>query len=206
MPTLLGRITSLNVRKAVWAVQELELDIPRVDAGGAFGVVREAHYLARNPNGLVPLLEDEGVTLWESNVIVRYLCAKHAAGTLYPTDLPARFEAEKWMDWQQTAFNPAGRGAFMQWIRTPEAQRDMTVVEASVKATEPLLDMLDVLLATRPFVGGSQFTMADIPLGCEIHRWFNLPQVRGSWPHIERWYAQMLARAATRGVLDQVLA
>ncbi len=206
MATLFGRITSLNVRKVVWAVQELGLDIPRVNAGGAFGMVREAHYLARNPNGLVPLLEDGDTTLWESNVIVRYLCARHAPGTLYPTDLAARFEAEKWMDWQQTTVNPAGRGAFMQWIRTPDAQRDMAVIEASVQATEPVLATLEAHLATQPFVGGAQFNMADIPLGCEIHRWFNLPQTRGDWPNIERWYAQLQARPAARGVLDQVLA
>ena len=119
-----GRITSINVRKVVFAAQELGVAFERLDAGLSFGIVRTPEYLARNPNGLVPLVEDDQVVLWESNVIVRYLCARHAPDALYPLALPARFDAERWMDWQQTTLNPAGRTAFMQWIRTPAERRD----------------------------------------------------------------------------------
>ena len=208
MLRLWGRLSSINVRKVVWAAQELGLPLQRTDAGGQFGLVREAAYLQRNPNGLVPLLEDDetGVVLWESNAIVRYLCARHAPGTLYPEALPARFIAEQWMDWQQTALNPAGRDAFLQWIRTPTGQRSPALIAASVAATEPLMALLDVHLARQPFMAGDYFTMADIPVGCEIHRWWGLPQPRPTLPHLERWYAAILARPATRGVLDQPLA
>ena len=95
----------------------------RTDAGGHFGLVTEPDYRARNPNGMVPLLEDGDATLWESNVIVRYLCARHAAGTLYPEPLATRFTAEMWMDWQQTTLNGAGRDAFIQLVRTPQDKR-----------------------------------------------------------------------------------
>ena len=115
------------------------LPLQRTDAGGQFGLVREAAYLQRNPNGLVPLMEDDdtGLVLWESNAIVRYLCARHSAGKLLPEELPARFVAEQWMDWQQTTLNPAGRDAFIQWMRTPAAQRNSALISASVAATEP---------------------------------------------------------------------
>jgi len=203
---LWGRISSINVRKVVWAAQELGLPLQRTDAGGAFGLVREAPYLARNPNGLVPLIEDGAVVLWESNTIVRYLCAKHSHGNLYPEDLPTRFSAEQWMDWQQTTFNPAGRGAFMQWVRTPADQRNAALIAQSVAATEPLLDLLDAHLARQPWMAGERFTMADLPVGCEIHRWWGLPQERAQRPHLQRWYQALCDRLGARGVLDQPLA
>ena len=200
-----GRTSSINVRKVVWTVQELGLSAQRTDAGGRHGLVTEPGYLQQNPNGLVPLLHDGEVTLWESNVIVRYLCARHAAGTLYPEPLPARFAAEMWMDWQQTTLNPAGRAAFVQLVRTPPEQRDQAAVDASVAATEPLLDLLDGQLAARPYLAGEQFTMADIPVACELHRWLGLPLARTPRPHLDRWYQAVSERPGAIGVLDQPL-
>ncbi len=113
-----GRISSINVRKVVLAAQLLELPFERVDAGAGFGIVKTPDYLARNPNALVPLLEDGDFALWESNVIVCYLCARHAASGFYPQDLRERFDAERWMDWQQTTLNPAGREAFTRTCNT----------------------------------------------------------------------------------------
>ena len=201
-----GRITSINVRKVVFAAQELGVPFERIDAGLTFGIVRTPEYLARNPNGLVPLVEDDQVVLWESNVIVRYLCARHAPDALYPLALPARFDAERWMDWQQTTLNPAGRTAFMQWIRTPAERRDAQAIAASVTATEALMAVLDGHLGRRPFVAGDRLTMADLPIACEVHRWINLPRPRTERPHLDRWYAGMLARPSSRGVLDLPLA
>ena len=111
-----GRLSSINVRKVVWCAQELGLAFERTEAGGRFGVVKTPEYLALNPNALVPTIEIDDdrrggapFRLWESNVIVRYLAARHALGGLYPEPLPARFDAERWMDWQQTTLNPATR-------------------------------------------------------------------------------------------------
>jgi glutathione S-transferase len=209
-----GRLSSINVRKVVWCAQELGLAFERTEAGGRFGVVKTPEYRALNPNALVPTIEiddDPGgapFRLWESNVIVRYLVARHAPGSLYPEPLPARFDAERWMDWQQTTLNRASRDAFMQWIRTPAEQRDAEAAARSVQATEPLLAMLDAHLATRPFMGGERMTMADIPIGCELHRWFGLPAelyARPAWPNLERYFGVLRARPAARGVLDQAL-
>jgi glutathione S-transferase len=212
MLNIWGRISSINVRKVVWCAQELGLDFQRTEAGGKFGVVQTARFLELNPNAMVPTIEDgEGqdrVTLWESNVIVRYLCARHSAGALYPEPLAARFDAERWMDWQQTTLNPVSGGAFRQWVRTPAAERQPEAIAYSVHATEPLFALLDAHLASRAFMLGDQFTMADIPLGCEAHRWFGLPQTeytRPAWPHVERWFADLRGRVGARGVLDLTL-
>jgi glutathione S-transferase len=205
MPTIWGRISSINVRKVVYTAQELGLQFQRIDAGSEFGIVKTPDYLARNPNALVPLLEDGGVQLWESNVIVRYLCAKHSPGQLYPTDLAQRFDAERWMDWQQTTLNPAGRNAFVQWFRTPADRRDMALIAQSTQATEQLLDLLDRHLSRQPYMAGEHMTMADIPIACEVHRWQALPQERPAHPNLERWYNTLRARPASRGVFDLAL-
>lgn len=204
MLRLWGRLSSINVRKVVLCAQVLELKFERVDAGLSYGVVNTPDYRAKNPNGLVPLLEDGDFTLWESNAIVRYLCARETS-TLYPSDLQRRADAERWMDWQQTTLNRAGGAAFIQLIRTPEAQRDPAVIAASVAATEPLFTQLDQHLSRQPFMTGDALTMADIPIACEVHRWWGLPLPRPAWPHLERWYAQWQALPASRGVLDLTL-
>ncbi|MES1264453.1 MAG: glutathione S-transferase [Variovorax sp.] len=204
-----GRISSINVRKVVWCAQELGLDFQRTEAGGQYGVVQTPGYLEINPNALVPTIDDgEGdsrVTLWESNVIVRYLCARHSPGQLYPEPLAARFDAERWMDWQQTTLNPVSAGAFRQWIRTPPSQRDPALIAYSVRSTEPLFALLDAHLSRHAFMQGDSFTMADIPVGCEAHRWFGLPvseYTRPAWPNVERWFSDLRGRAGARGVLD----
>ena len=197
-----GRISSINVRKVVLAAQLLEIPFERIDAGAAFGIVQTPDYRQKNPNSLVPLIEDDGFVLWESNVIVRYLCAKHSGGRMYPADLQQRFDAGRWMDWQQTTFNGAGRDAFVQLIRVKPEARRQDLVDASVAATEPLLDLLDAHLATRAFIAGSALTMADIPLACEMHRWFGLPRECRAREHLDRWYAGIAALPAARGVLD----
>jgi glutathione S-transferase len=200
-----GRMSSINVKKVVWTAQELGLEFQRNEAGGQFGLVRTPEYLRLNPNALVPVMEDGDFVLWESNVIVRYLCAKHSPGQLYPNDLRERFEAERWMDWQQTTFNPASRQGFWQLIRTAPEKRNAQAIRDSNAAVEALLATLDAQLGRHAFVAGDHFTMADMALGCEAHRWFGLPQPRKSWPNVERWYQGLRARQASAGVLDMAL-
>jgi glutathione S-transferase len=201
-----GRMSSINVKKAVWAAQELGLDFERHEAGGVHGVVKTPAYIALNPNATIPVLQDGAFVLWESNVITRYLCAKHSIGNLYPENLQERFDAERWMAWQQTTANPASRNGFWHLVRLPAAERDPALVAQSNAAVEGLMAILDAHLARRQFMVGERFTMADIPLGCEVHRWFALPQSRAARPHIERWFASLLARPAAKGVLDMALA
>ena len=200
-----GRTSSINVRKVLWTLQEAGVPFERIDAGLAYGVVDAADYVAKNPNRLVPLLEDGDFVLWESNAIVRYLCARYAPA-LYPQDLRARFDAERWMDWQQTTLNRAGGAAFLQLVRTPAEQRQAAVIDASRAAMAPLIGLLDKHLESRCWMSGDAFSMADIPVACDIHRWWNLPQPTPDAPHVQRWFSAILARPATRGVLDLPLA
>ena len=201
-----GRMSSINVKKVVWTAQELGLDFERHEAGGVHGVVKTPAYMALNPNSQIPVIEDGQYVLWESNVIARYLCAKHSHGNFYPENLQERFDGERWMEWQQTNVNPASRNGFWHLIRLPVDQRDPVAVAQSNAAVEPLMAILDAHLASRSFMVGERFTMADVPLGCEVQRWFGLPQARQPRPHIERWFASLLARPAAKGVLDLPLA
>lgn len=200
-----GRANSINVKKVVWTAQELGLEFQRTEAGGQFGLVKTPEYIAMNPNSLVPAIQDGDFVLWESNVIVRYLLAKHSSGQMYPTGLQERFDAERWMDWQQATWNPASRPAFWQLIRTPAEQRDAAAIAASSAAVEVLIARLDAHLANRSYMVGERFTMADIPLACEVHRWFGLPQPRQSHANVERWFGSLQARQASKGVLDMAL-
>ena len=200
-----GRLTSINVKKVVWAAQELGIPFERRDAGGAFGIVGTPEFKKLNPNSLIPVIEDGGFVLYESNTIVRYLFAKYAAGTLYPDDLTARFDAERWMDWQQTTLNRASRDVFWQLIRTKPEERDHAAMERSRTATDALFAQLDAHLAGRDFIGGTRFGMADIPLGVEAHRWYGLPIERTPRPNVERWFAALKGRDAARGILDMAL-
>jgi glutathione S-transferase len=197
-----GRMSSIDVCKVVWAAQEVAVAFERADAGGPFGVVETSEFKHMNPNALVPVIDDHGYRLWESNVIVRYLCAKHSSGQLYPTDLHARFDAERWMDWQQTALNPATQDAYLQLVRTSEEQRSVELIEDSVARTERLMQLLDDHLSRQAFLAADHFTMADIPVACEVHRWRELPHSRPPRAHLERWYKAISAREAVAGVLD----
>jgi glutathione S-transferase len=186
--------------------QELGLVFQRTDAGGRFGVVQTPAYRALNPNALVPTIEVDDASdagrpggrfrLWESNVIVRYLCGPALARRLYPEPLPARFDAERWMDWQQTTLNPATATRSCNGCARPPSSATRRAAR-SVQATEPLLAMLDAHLATRAFMGGERFTMADIPIGCELHRWFGLPAELYSRPVGRTWSAT--SRRCARG-------
>ena len=200
-----GRISSINVRKVVLTAQWLGIPFERLDAGLEYGIVKTPDYLAMNPNALVPTIEDDGFRLWESNVIVRYLCAKRPQAGLYPQDLRQRFDAERWMDWQQTTFNPAGRNAFVQLLRTPAGRRQQVLVDESIAATEPLLRTLDAHLGASRFMVGDQVTMADFPIACEIHRWRGTPVPQIALPNVDRWYDGFRQHPAARGVLDLTL-
>lgn len=196
MLKIYGRPNSINVQKVMWATNELGLDYEHETAGMAFGKVNEDWYRAMNPNSLVPTINDDGVVLWESNVIVRYLAAKHATGTMMPEGHAARAEAEMWMDWQQTAIHPPMTPVFWGLIRTPEAERDMAVVNANAEKVREALLRLDARLVDRAFIAGDRLTVADIPLGCVVYRWFALPVEHGDIGNVRAWYERLAERPA----------
>jgi glutathione S-transferase len=191
-----GRNTSSNVQKAMWAVGELGLECQRIDIGGAFGMNKEPKYLAMNPNGLVPTLEEEdGFLLWESNSIVRYLAGKYdKSGVLEPKDAHQRALASQWMDWQLSVVGPAIFHAFWGLIRTPEEKRDMAAIKASQEKTTAAMQILDAQLAKTQFVTGPAFSYGDIPVGVMCYRYRQLVPGRPATPHLDRWYAAISSR------------
>lgn len=191
-----GRNTSNNVQKVMWCVAELGVACERYDVGGPFGGTREPDYLAKNPNGLIPTIEDDGFVLWESNSIVRYLAAKHGTGGLMPADLQARADAERWMDWQLTAVLPPAFKVFFNLVRAKPGERDdKAVAEGRAKQIE-LFGILDRQLAGRPFLLGDRLTVADIPLGVMAYRYFTLVTDRPSLGHFDAWYDRLKSRPA----------
>ena len=193
-----GRKTSSNVQKAMWAVGELKVEHTRIDIGGAFGKNKEAPYLAMNPNGLVPTLEEEdGFTLWESNSVVRYLAAKNDKdGVLEPKDLKIRARAQMFMDWQLSVVGPAIHAAFWGLIRTPEEKRDMAAIKASQEKTTAAMKILDMQLGKTQFVAGDAFSYGDIPVGIMCYRYRQLVPDRPPTPNLDRWYDAISKRKA----------
>lgn len=190
-----GRTNSVNVQKVLWCLAELELDYERIDAGLAHGINDEEWYLALNPNGKIPLLRDGQLSLWESNTIVRYLCARHGLGSLWPQDPGARADVERWMDWQLSTLARSPSIAFWNLVRTPAHERDMAAVTRAVAATNAALTLLDRHLERREYVGGAAFTMGDIPVGAITHRWLALEGIaRPQWPALRAWFDRLAAR------------
>ncbi|MGB6536521.1 MAG: glutathione S-transferase family protein [Xanthobacteraceae bacterium] len=200
-----GRKTSSNVQKVMWAVGEIGLPHERIDVGGSFGKNREAAYLAMNPNGLVPTLEEEdGFLLWESNSIVRYLAAKHRAGALEPADLRERAHASQWMDWQLAVAGPAIHGCFWGLIRTPPEKRNHAAIEESKKNTTAAIAMMDTQLGKTRYLAGDAFSYGDIPVGIIAYRYRQLVPDRPPFANFERWYAAISARDAFKNHISAV--
>jgi glutathione S-transferase len=193
-----GRTSSINVQKVMWTVGELGIEHERIDAGGTFGKLDSEAYGKLNPNRRVPVIEDGEVVLWESNTIVRYLGASHGKGTLWPEDPAARARSERWMDWEIYSLVPELRPVFWGLIRTPEAERDTTGIDAARQALVPLWRIVEAALGERRFVSGDALTIGDISLGAAVHRYMNLPIEPPSLPVLEAYYERLKERPAYR--------
>ena len=191
-----GRRNSINVQKVLWACGELTLPIERIDAGMAFGVNNTPEYRAMNPNGLVPLMNDDGFILWESHAIVRYLARKHGMGTLCPADAKTAADADRWMEWFSTTLWLNLRPVFWNLVRTPPEKRDMPLVESSRKLLAANFEIVDALLARQDYMAGAAFSMGDIPMGVAAFRWYNMAIERPALKHLDAWYARLCARPA----------
>jgi glutathione S-transferase len=196
-----GRTNSVNVKKALWAAEELGLEYQRVDAGMQYGVVDTPEYRRLNPNGLVPTIEDDGFVLWESHAIVRYLAARHGAGSLWPTDARQRADTDRWMDWA-FSFQAALRPVFWGLVRTPAEKRDMSAIDEARKKCADMLEVPDRWLAGRKYLGGGELTMGDIPLGCHVQLWMRLPIERPAHPGLTAWFERLCARPAFKKSVD----
>jgi glutathione S-transferase len=200
-----GRDNSVNVEKVLWACEEMKIAYERIDAGGRFGIVDTPDYRALNPNGLVPTVEVDGLVLWESNAIVRYLAAKHSPGGLWPEDLAIRADGDRWMDWMNSTFWPGFRDLFWNLVRTPPDRRDAQAIEASRSKSAEVLGYLDAHLAERVYIAGDTFSIGDIPMGCAIWRWMSLPIERPEYRALKRWFDTLSDRHHYKNVVMRPL-
>ena len=191
-----GRANSINVQKVLWAAEECGVAYRREDVGGAFGGNDQAWYLKMNPNGIVPTIDDGGRIIWESNSAVRYLSARYASGSLWPSDPGERSEADRWMDWQLTTISEPMRQVFWGLIRTPADKRDMAAIGKAAADLGKLWKRLDDWLGGKKYVAGAHFTMGDIPAGCMAYRWYALPIERPELKNVRAWYERLATRPA----------
>jgi glutathione S-transferase len=197
MLKILGRTSSLNVRKVLWTCDELGLAYERQDWGTGFASTRSPEFLALNPNGLVPVLIDEQGALYESNTLCRYLAARYGHGHLLPVEPRARAGVEQWMDWQATTLNPTWGYAFLALGRPTPGYDDPAKIAASVEAWNKAMTILDQRLEeTGAHAAGHDFTLADVVLGVSAHRWMATPMARANLPAVEAYYARLKARPA----------
>ena len=191
-----GRKNSINVQKVMWIVGELDLAYERLDIGGNFGQNDQDWYLAMNPMGRVPVLDDEGYVLWESHTIVRYLVRQYGEGAWYPGDVKACGNVDKWMDWKIGFLQPALHAAFWGLIRTPEADRDMSAIRNSSAESAKLLGILDSHLQGQDYIAGEAISIADVPLGALTYRWYGLDVEHPDYQNLRAWYERLCERPA----------
>ncbi len=194
-----GRKTSVNVQKVMWALAEIGVAHERIDAGGAFGRTDTPEFSALNPNRLVPVLEDNGFTLWESNAILRYVTDRYGKGGLSPADAQQRACADQWMEWTQSSlYGDIISTIFIGLIRTPAAERNTEAIRVAAKRAGDKLAILDAQLAGRQYILGDTLTVADIPAGSLMYRYFTLPIERPKLPNVEAWHTRLKLRPAYR--------
>jgi glutathione S-transferase len=205
--TIWGRVNSVNVQKVLWCLRELDLAYERVDAGMAFGRNGEPEYLAMNPNGRIPTLVHGDFVLWESNSIMCYLVLAFAPGSpLYPQAPKLRASIDRWLDWTLSTLQPAERPVFWSLVRTPIEARDMAAIQKDADAVAIEWRIVDGELATRRFIAGDDFTLADIALGAFARRWFGVEGIhKPKLAHLERWFAQVSGRAGFREFVAPLL-
>jgi glutathione S-transferase len=197
MLRILGRVSSINVRKVLWTCHEIGLSYDREDWGSGFRPTAAPEFLEMNPNGLVPVIQDEEVVLWESNTICRYLAGKHGNTDLLPTTPRKQALVEQWMDWQATELNSAWRYPFLALVRRDPHYRDQEQIETGKREWNKKIGILEKqLLSTAAFIAGDVFTLADIVVGLSVNRWLKTPLERPDYPAVISYYEMLRRRPA----------
>jgi glutathione S-transferase len=195
MLKILGKATSINVRKVLWTCAELGIAFEREDWGSGFQSTAQERFIALNPNAMVPVIVDGDFVLWESNAICRYLCNKTGGGQLLPAEAQARARVEQWMDWQATELNNAWRYAFMALVRGSPAHRDPVQIEASIANWNRHIGILERrLAATGAYAAGERFSLADVVIGLSVNRWMLTPMERPHYPAVAEYYERLSER------------
>jgi glutathione S-transferase len=202
MLRILGRLSSINVRKVVWTCREMELSFSREDWGQGFRTTSEPEFRALNRKALVPVLIDGAEVLTESNAIMRYLAARAGRHDLFPIDPGQRAAIEAWMDWQIADLNAAWRIAVFALVRQRADFQNAAMITLSLKEWAQRMGVLEYALADgRPFIGGEGFTLADIPLALSINRWARMPCEMPAMPRSLAYLDRLAQRPAAAGLV-----
>jgi glutathione S-transferase len=196
MLTIWGHANAPNVRKVVWTCKELGLAHLRHDIGGPFGGTDSPSYLALNPNGRIPTIEDDGFVLWESHAIIRYLAAKDPQARLRPADIRARAIVDQWMDWQSAHLSPAIRALVVLVLKPGTSTPTASQIAAARAGILQLLAILERNLQRHAHVAAEEFTMADIPIAISYNMWKFMEPSGSDFHALESWYERIKARPA----------
>ena len=198
MVTVWGRRNSFNVQKVMWMIGELCLEHEHINAGGSYGGLDDPKFLKMNPHGRVPVINDNGRIVWESHSIIRYLAARYGEGTFWPPEPSERSLADRWMDWSLATLQPAFMDVFWGFYRTPEKQRDWPMIRAAVERCSQHYRLLDQHLVSQAYLAGDDFTIADIPAGSSLYRYFELEIDHPPVPNVQAWYSRLCDRPPIR--------
>lgn len=192
---ILGKASSINVRKVLWTCAEISVPYEREDWGSGFQTTDTQAFRALNPNALIPVLIEDDFVLWESNTICRYLASKHGREDLLPQAPRERALVEKWMDWQATELNTSWRYAFTALVRKSPSHTDRAAIDASVASWNAHVGIIEgQLRKTGAFVAGNTFTLADVVIGLSINRWLMTPMERPALPAVQAYFEGLAAR------------
>ncbi|MEJ6816534.1 glutathione S-transferase [Pseudomonas sp. LF-5] len=199
MLRILGKASSINVRKVLWTCAELQLPFDREDWGSGFQATHTPEFLALNPCAMVPVIQDGDFTLWESNTIIRYLVANYPDADLYPTEPRARARVDQWIDWQASELNRSWSHAFTSLVRRSPDYQDSAALARGIEQWSKNMEILNRQLEkTGAYVSGERFSLADIPIGLSVNRWFETPLGHPDYPAVRTYYERLSQREGFR--------
>ncbi|HYS63930.1 MAG TPA: glutathione S-transferase family protein [Paraburkholderia sp.] len=199
MLQILGKTSSINVRKVLWTCAELGLPFEQEDWGSGFRATDVSEFLALNPNAMVPVIKDGEFVLWESNSIIRYLAGRYHGESLYPADPCERAKCDQWIDWQASELNRSWSYAFLALVRHSPAHQDSRQIGLSwANWTRHMAIVERQLQFTGAFIAGRLFSLADIPIALSVNRWLETPSRHDDFPAVTAYMARLATREEFR--------
>lgn len=196
---ILGKTSSINVRKVLWTCEELGLSFEQEDWGAGFRSPDTPEFRALNPNAMVPVIRDGDFVLWESNSIIRYLAGRYHGESLYPLDPCERARCDQWIDWQASELNRSWSYAFLALVRHSPAHQDKKQIDLSCANWSKHMAIVEQQLErTGAFIAGKAFSLADIPIALSVNRWLETPLQHDDFPAIAAYMARLAEREGFR--------
>ncbi|KAI5060988.1 hypothetical protein GOP47_0023493 [Adiantum capillus-veneris] len=172
------------------------------------GEHKQPPFLALQPFGLIPVFQDEDLTLFESRAIARYVAEKYEkqSASLYGSSVAERALIEQWIEVEGQIYAPAGHPIFYQLVIGPMrgVPTDMAVVEESLVKFEKVLDIYDERLGKAPYLAGESFSLADLTHMPLTQYLMNLPKVAPAFharKNVMAWWDKISARPAWKKVI-----